>query len=61
MNYEGKQIQRALDDGPDPETGGVYRLKIAGRSAETKWLSVTDAQVRQIQSLLSGTVQEGTS
>lgn len=53
MNYEQKQIRRVLDNGPDEETGGVFRLKIAGRTAETKWLSVSAAQVEAIQSLLS--------
>lgn len=53
LNYEGKQIRRVLNNGPDEEIGGVFRLKIAGRTAETKWLSVTAAQVEEIQELLS--------
>lgn len=53
MNYEHAQIQRVIDAGPEQETGGVFRLKITGHLCETKWLGVTDAQVREIQEVLA--------
>lgn len=52
LNYERQQLQRVLDGGPHPEIGDVFRLKITGANAETKWLSLSADQVRAIADVL---------
>lgn len=52
FNYEASQLDRVLSNGPDGETGGVFRIKVSGASVETKWLSVTTAQIQAIREIL---------
>lgn len=53
FNYEAYELNKVLSDGPDEESGGVFRVKVTGKSAETRWLSATTEQVQAIRAILS--------